>query len=116
MPHNADMDDDDDAMVIAMSDLKSSAIPRLLLQAVLKQKSRYKPRHARAASKDVDPDDDGDIDIGASESDKLVSLTEEKRGKPAPVPASESDFSEGVVRQTIKKIRPVGKRGTPKSV
>lgn len=100
-----DMNDgaEDDALEIAVGDLKASAIPRLLLQAVLKQKSRYKPRHAR--TKPVDPDNDGDIDIGASESDKLVSLSEEKHGKPAPIPASESDFSEGVVRRAAKSFQ-----------
>jgi hypothetical protein len=94
--------DDDDALAVGIEDLKPSVVQRLLKNVVMRNMRRSRPRFAK--NRNETPDLDDSEEEGESENDKLVALNEEKRGKPAPIPASESDFAEGTVRRAMKAL------------
>lgn len=95
-------EDDDDALAVGIEDLKPSVVQRLFKTVVMRNMRRSKPRFSKPAENT--PDDEEYLDEGETENDKLVALNEEKRGKPAPLPATESDFAEGTVRRAMKSL------------
>lgn len=90
---------------IDFSDLKPSAVTRLLRESVTRELGR------RKMSSKQEPSDDSDDDDEESESDKLVKLQEETKGKPAPIPVSTSDFSKDTMRKAMSNLPAAKKKG-----
>lgn len=72
------------------SDLTKAAKDRLLRKALMSEANRQKPLHQRDKSMD-----DPDTEEQDEEMEKTVEL-HQKRGKPAPIPVTDEDFSEDV--------------------
>lgn len=78
---------------IDLSDIKESAVRRMLREAISTEKSRSLPLHKRSKQKlEVAAEDEATEDSD-DENEKLVGLAEE-HGKPADIPMTNEDVSE----------------------
>lgn len=92
---------------VSLSDLKRGCVERMLQEAVSRDMQRSK---MASPSRKSDEDEEKDYDE-ESENDKIVKLQEDTRGKPAPIPVTEEDFSEDAVKAAMKKVpMPKGKK------
>jgi hypothetical protein len=95
-------------MDIDLSDLKESAVRRLLRTVIGKEMNRSRLSSKRTKIEVQNEDDE--LDDVESEMEKNASLAMEKKGSPAPIAARESDFREGDVRRALKRL-PKSTRG-----
>lgn len=92
-------------MEIELADLKESAVRRLLRTVISQESKRSRMAGKRTKVEIEDSEEDGeDDDDMESEMEKNASLAMEKKGSPAPINASESDFSKGIVRRALKRM------------
>lgn len=88
---------------IEIGDLKESAVRRLLLKAIRCEMNRSKPMHQRKGEKEIEAEDsDEATDDLDAELEDLANLSEEKRGKAAPIAMDDEDMSD----EAIDKIAP----------
>lgn len=91
-------------MDIDLSDLKESAVRRLLRTVITSESRRTKMAGKRSKVEiEGDDDDEGELDA-ETEMEKNAALAMEKKGAPAPISARESDFREGSVRRALKRM------------
>lgn len=85
---------------------------RPLMRIIFDEEQRQaKPAAVRQKGKQGDSS--GELEnVAKTESEKLVDLHTEKRGKPAPLPVQESDFKEGSVRRSLKTMPKAAKKKT----
>jgi hypothetical protein len=94
-------------------DLRPSVVARICKTLMQRHSRQSKPTSSREDDEITEPSDLEDEDEGAeSESEKLAALHSEKHGAPAPLPVKETDFREGDLRKTIRKLPPaIRKKG-----
>ena len=90
-------------MEIDLSDLKESAVRRLLRTVISSESRRTKMAGKRTKVEIEQDDDEGDLDA-ETEMEKNAALAMEKKGAPAAISARESDFREGSVRRALKRM------------
>jgi hypothetical protein len=100
---------------IDLSDLKDSAVRRMLREAISTEKTRSLPLH-KLNKKPLEVEDDASEDA-EDENDKLVELASEQ-GEPKDIPVTNEDISEeaGDKLEPPKKSvakKPAGKIGKP---
>lgn len=92
-------------MDIDLSDLKESAVRRLLRTVIGKEMTRSQMASKRTKVEvEVEDDDDSMLEEQESEMEKNSALAMEKKGSPAPISARESDFRRGDVRRALKRM------------
>lgn len=102
---------------IDLSDLKESAVRRMLREAITTDKNRSLPLHKRKEKLEVEEDDDATKEAD-DENDKLVELSRE-HGAPKDVPVTNEDVSEEASekleppKKVAKKAEKIGKPYTP---
>jgi hypothetical protein len=80
------------------------SLPQDDLDSVIRDATdMHKDRLMMRGKRDEGPDSDDEDSYEQSESDKLADLHAESRGKPAPIPVTESDFHHGDIRRSLKK-------------
>lgn len=100
---------------IDLSDLKDSAVRRMLREAISTEKTRSLPLHKRS-KKPLEVEDEATEDA-EDENDKLVELASEQ-GEPKDIPVTNEDVSEEAgdklepPKQAVAK-KPAGKIGKP---
>ena len=93
---------------ISLRDLKRDCVERMLQEVV----SRDMGRSKMASKADDDDEVEEPSDLEESENDKIVKLQQDTKGKPAPIPVTDEDFSESSVKAAMKKVPiPKSKRG-----
>jgi hypothetical protein len=90
------------------SDLTKAAKDRLLRKALMSEANRQKPLHRR--DKEMG---DPDTEEADEEMEKTVEL-HQNRGKPAPIPVSDEDFSEDVAATITQGAKAEKKSAKPK--
>lgn len=93
-----------------LTDLKDSAVRRMLRQAISTQKNRSLPMHKRKPEDEVDEVDDA-TEEAEEENEKLADLAEESKGKPAPVEMDDEDMSD----EAMEKLEPPKKKAKKKA-
>lgn len=105
---------------IDLSDLKESAVRRMLRDAITTEQDRALPLHRRAKKKlEVESEDDEATEEADEENEKLVSLAEEQ-GQPKELPITNEDVSEEAGDKLTPPKKPAvktvaGKLGKPYS-
>lgn len=96
---------------IDLSDLKESAVRRMLREAISREKTRSLPAHKRGkpAESEAESEEDDDSD---EEHSKIADLAAEK-GEPKPIPMTDEDMSEGSVEPLVEKTKKIGKPTQP---
>lgn len=92
-----------------LTDLKDSAVRRMLRQAISAQKNRSLPLHKRKEEEDTELDDA--TDEAESENEKLADLAEESNGKPNPVEMDDEDMAD----EAMEKLEPPKKKAKKKA-
>lgn len=93
-----------------LTDLKDSAVRRMLRQAISKEKNRSLPMHKRKPEGEAAEVDDA-TDEAEEENNKLADLAEEGKGKPAPVEMDDEDMSD----EAIETLEPPKKKAKKKA-
>jgi hypothetical protein len=86
-----------------LSDVKESAVRRMLRHIITRGLRRNKMA-AKRDNVEIESEQDDDAEEMESEMEKNASLAMEKRGAPAGIPAKESDFRAGDVRRALKAM------------
>lgn len=87
---------------ISLRDLKRDCVERMLHEVVSRDMNRSKMASKSAEDDEEEVEDPSEIE--ESENDKLVALQQDTKGKPAPLPVSDEDFSESAVKAAMKKV------------
>lgn len=100
---------------IDLTDLKESAVRRMLREAITTEKDRSLPLHKRSKQKlEVEAEDDATEDAD-DENEKLVELSEEQ-GKPAEIPMTHEDISEEAGDKLVAPKKSVAKAAAGKKI
>lgn len=91
------------AFSITLKDLKRDTVERILQEVVSREAARSSMQSKQAGREGGDGDGDGD-DVVESENDKLVRLQHDSKGKPAPLPVVDEDFSPSSLKAAMKKV------------
>jgi hypothetical protein len=94
-----------------LTDLKDSAVRRMLRHAISTQKNRSLPMHKRKEDLKVESEVDDATDEAEEESEKLADLAEEGKGKAAPVEMDDEDMAD----EAIDKLEPPKKKAKKKA-
>lgn len=94
-----------------LSDLKESAVRRMLLAAIKREGERSKPAHKRDSEVQDEIEEESD-----EESEKLSELHSSSKGEANPIPVTEEDLSESAAEEAKKykpkpSAKPVAKKG-----
>jgi hypothetical protein len=83
-----------------LSDLKESAVRRMLMSAMKRESSRSKPAHKRDedTQKEIEEEDE-------EENSKLADLHSDSKGEANPLPVTEEDMSEEAAEELKKKAK-----------
>lgn len=92
-----------------LTDLKDSAVRRMLRQAISAQKNRSLPLHKRKPESETEVDDA--TEEAEEENEKLADLAEESNGKAAPVEMDDEDMSD----EAMEKLEPPKKKAKKKA-
>lgn len=95
-------------MEFDLTDLKDSAVRRMLRQAISSQKKRSLPLHKR--KEEVDSELDDATDEAEEENEKLADLAEEKKGTPPSVEMDDEDMAD----EAMEKLEPPKKKAKKK--
>ncbi len=81
-----------------LSDLKESAVRRMLMSALKRDGQRSKPSHKRDedVQKEIEEEDD-------EENSKLADLHSSSKGEASPIPVTEEDLSDDAAEEMKKK-------------
>lgn len=93
-----------------LTDLKDSAVRRMLRQAISAQKNRSLPLHKRKKEDEIEDVDDA-TEEAEEENEKLADLAEESNGKAAPVEMDDEDMSD----EAMEKLEPPKKKAKKKA-
>jgi hypothetical protein len=93
-----------------LTDLKDSAVRRMLRHAISKEKNRSLPMHKRKPDGKLDEVDDA-TEEAEEENEKLADLAEEGKGKPAPVEMDDEDMSD----EAMETLEPPKKKAKKKA-
>lgn len=97
---------------IDLTDLKDSAVRRMLREAIAKEKDRSLPMHKRGEKKQIEVDDASEE--MEEESEKLAELAAEK-GEPKEIPMTGEDVSEETSEKLAAQKKNAKKLGKPYS-
>lgn len=99
-------------MEFDLTDLKDSAVRRMLRQAILREKNRSLPMHKRKSEEELDePEEDDATEESEIEGEKLAALHEDQKGKAAPVEMDDEDMSD----EAMEKLEPPKKKAKKKA-
>lgn len=97
-------------MEFSLDDLKTSAVRRMLMQAIRTDKNRSLPMHKRKGKEELASDEDEVTEEQDEEMEKLAELSEEKKGKALPVAMDDEDMSE----EAMDELKPPKKKASKK--
>lgn len=98
---------------IDLSDLKESAVRRMLREAITTEHDRSLPLHRRGKKPLEVEDEDDATEEADEENEKLVSLSQE-HGKPADIPMTNEDVSEEASEKLEPPKKPAAKKAAGK--
>lgn len=103
------------SFMIDVSDLKESAVRRMLREAICTESNRSLPLHKRNQQKLEAEAPDEDSEEADEENEKLVQLSEE-HGKPAEIPMTDEDISEEAGEKLAPPKKPAAKSVAGKKI